>query len=73
MGIHDGRLKVAVTPGPEKGKANKQLTRVIAAALGLKRSQVTLIRGQISSQKTFLVSGLSVAELQARIAASIAE
>ncbi len=71
VGMHDGRLKVAVTQAPEKDKANKQFARVIAAALGLKRSQVTLLRGQTSSSKTFVISGLSSTELQARIAASL--
>lgn len=68
VGIHDGRLKVAVTQAPEKGKANKQFIRVIATALGLKRSQIELVKGQTSSTKTFAVSGISQAELQSRIA-----
>lgn len=68
VGIHDGRLKVAVTESPEKGKANKQFTRVLASALGLKRSQIVLVKGHTSSTKTFAIKGVSCPELHARIA-----
>lgn len=66
-GVHNGRLKVAVTQAPEKGKANKELAKVLADAIGLKGSQVSLAAGLTSSQKEFLVTGLSAAELTERL------
>lgn len=69
--VHDGRLKVAVTQPPEKGKANKALVKVLAAALDLKRSQVTLHSGASSTRKVFLVTGASLPLLQQRIAAAM--
>ena len=50
-GTHDGRLKVAVTQAPEQGKANNALVKVLAAALGLRRSQIELVSGATSSKK----------------------
>ena len=67
-GEHAGRLRVAVTQAPEKGKANKALIEVLAAALDLKKSQVALVAGETSSQKKFLVTGVSLPELSRRLA-----
>ncbi len=67
-GEHAGRLRVAVTQAPEKGKANKALIEVLAAALDLKKSQLALVVGETSSQKKFLVTGVSLPELSRRLA-----
>lgn len=72
-GIHDGCLKVAVTEAPEKGKANKAIIKVLAAALGLKKSQLTIIAGETSSRKKLRVAGISIDNLRQRIAAAVEE
>ncbi len=66
-GIHDGRLKVAVTQAPEKGKANDALVKVLASSLGLCRSQIELFSGATSSKKMFLITGVELPELRQRI------
>lgn len=68
-GIHAGRLKVAVTQAPEKGKANQALIKLLAELLGVKRNQITLLGGETSSQKKFCISGIDLPQLQERIAA----
>jgi uncharacterized protein (TIGR00251 family) len=68
-GEHDGMLKVSVTPVAEKGKANQALLQAVAKGLGLARSQVELIGGELASQKKFLIRGISLDELRQRIAA----
>ena len=70
-GEQNGMLKVAVTQVAEKGKANKALVEVLAKGLGLKKSQGELIAGELSSQKRFLIRGVSREELAARIDAAI--
>jgi hypothetical protein len=72
-GIHAGALKVAVTQVPEKGKANAAIAGVLIDALRLKNSQITLRSGETSAHKKFLITGLSLAELQARIAEATCE
>lgn len=62
-GEQDGMLKVCVTQIAEKGKANKALIEVLAKALSLRKSQLTLLSGETSSHKRFLVRGLSPAQL----------
>jgi uncharacterized protein (TIGR00251 family) len=68
VGEHGGALKVAVTAPPEDGRANKALVEVLCESLGVKRSQVELVSGQTSRDKRFVIRGLSVVELQQRLA-----
>jgi len=69
-GEQNGMLKVSVTQVAEKGKANKALIEALAKGLGLKKSQVELIAGELSSQKRFLIRGVSREDLAARIDAA---
>ena len=67
LGEQAGSLKIAVTAPPEDGRANKALVEVLAEALGLKRSQIELVRGQTHREKLFLVRGMTRDELSKRI------
>jgi uncharacterized protein len=69
LGEQAGALKVAVTAPPEDGRANQALTEALREALGLKRSQVELAGGARGRQKSFLIRGLTPAELQAKLSA----
>jgi len=66
-GQQHGALKVAVTQVAEKGKANQAILDLLCKTLGLKRSQVTLIAGETSAQKRFLICGLPLKELAQRV------
>jgi hypothetical protein len=52
-----GRLKVEVKAPPEKGKANKELVRVLAKALGVAKRDVAVVRGATARHKTVRVEG----------------
>ena len=69
--VQDGALKVCVTQIPEKGKANKAIIEVLAKALKLRKSQITLASGDLASQKKFLIEGINESELRAKIATSL--
>lgn len=66
-GVHAGRLKVAVTQAPEKGKANKALIEVLSEALGVKRAQIELLSGETASVKKFRVAGVEPGEIRDRV------
>jgi uncharacterized protein (TIGR00251 family) len=70
-GEQNGMLKVSVTQIAEKGKANKAIIDVLAKSLGLRRSQIELIAGELQPQKRFLIHDISADDLAARIAAAI--
>jgi uncharacterized protein (TIGR00251 family) len=68
LGERAGALRVAVTAAPEKGKANTAIQDVLAEFLDCKTSQLSVISGARSRQKTILVQGASVSALGAIIA-----
>jgi len=67
VGEHAGSLKVAVTAPPQDGRANKALISVLSEALGLKRSQLSLVGGDSSRDKKFLVHGVTATDLMTRL------
>jgi hypothetical protein len=71
-GERAGALCVAVTEVAEKGKANASIVAVLARELGLRRSQIELVRGPTSAAKRFLIRGLPPAELSKKINMALA-
>ena len=67
-GEHGGRLKVAVSAPPEKGKANAALCKFLARQLGIKASQVRILSGHTSRQKEVLVERVRPGALDGIIA-----
>ncbi|MCA0921869.1 DUF167 domain-containing protein [Pseudooceanicola nanhaiensis] len=51
----DGGLRVYVTVVPEDGKANVAVQKLLAKAMGIARSRLTLLRGQTARDKVFRV------------------
>ncbi|TWT90425.1 hypothetical protein Mal64_08140 [Pseudobythopirellula maris] len=58
LGVRQGRLRVAVSAAPEKGKANKAIAAVLADFFGVAASRVELAAGATNPQKRLLVRGL---------------
>lgn len=58
-GEYNEGLKVSVTQAPEKGKANKAILELLAKQLGVKKSQIELVSGEIAPKKRFLFHGLA--------------
>ncbi|MFW2341560.1 DUF167 domain-containing protein [Brevundimonas sp.] len=67
----DGRpvLKVRVGARPIEGKANEALVRLVAGALGLPRSAVSLAQGDRSRTKRLEIAGLDDDDVRARLTA----
>jgi uncharacterized protein len=71
-GERDGVLLVRVTAAPEGGKANTAVCRVIAKALGIGSSRVSVVRGGGSRDKVVRIEGVEgdprslISQLQAR-------
>ena len=51
ISIEDGQLKIRVTVVPEDGKANKAVIALLAKALGVSKSSVTIVRGETARDK----------------------
>jgi|LakMenEpi03Aug12_release.lakeMendotaPanAssembly.Ray.scaffolds.fasta_scaffold221461_2 uncharacterized protein (TIGR00251 family) len=66
-GIENGRLRIATTAAPEKGKANKAIGKFLAHTLGMPARDLELIRGETHSHKTFLLRGVNASEVTERL------
>lgn len=49
-------IRVAVTPSPEKGKANIAVCKLLAKELGVPKSAVQIVKGGTSPQKLICVT-----------------
>jgi uncharacterized protein (TIGR00251 family) len=67
LGEHGGALKIAVTAPPLDGRANEAILDVLANWLGVKRSQVELLRGASNRNKVVLVRGITAEQLRESI------
>lgn len=63
----DGLLEVRVTRPPADGDANRAVLRLVARALQVPPSSVTLVAGARSRSKRCRIAGLSPGELAARL------
>lgn len=61
------RLKIRVRQPPEQGRANAAVARVLAAALGVDETTVSLATGDSSPLKTFEIDGLDDAMIRDRL------
>ena len=63
MGFTDGVLRVRIAASPVKGKANKELIDFLSKALGLRKSSVSIVKGQTSRNKVVAIEGISRDEI----------
>jgi len=68
LGEHGDRLKVALAAPPVDGEANRELAELLAAALGVHRADVALLRGDAGRRKTVRVAGATPAAVLALLA-----
>ncbi len=70
-GWEDGVLSIKLTAPPVEGAANKAAIEFLADQLGIKKSQITLVSGHTSRQKTFEIDGLTDEQLHERLATAL--
>lgn len=59
QGEHDGRLKIRLAAPPVEGKANDALILWLSKTLGVNRSAIELLAGDLSRLKRVRVSGIT--------------
>lgn len=58
VGEHDGRLKLQLAAPPVDGEANAALVEFLAGALGVRKGDVRIVRGETGRRKTVRVDGV---------------
>ena len=72
VGRHGDAWKVRVTEAPERGRANEAVVRLLAEALAVPRSAVTLVSGQGGREKIVELTGLGPGLVERRLASAAA-
>jgi hypothetical protein len=67
VGEHGGRLKLQVAAPPVDGEANAAVLEFLVEALGVRRADVTLVRGESGRRKTVRVQGIDAARAAAAL------
>ena len=62
-GLRDGVLHVRVSAPPVDGKANQAVCRLIARAVGVGRTSVSVVRGERSRDKVVRIEGVEPASV----------
>lgn len=66
-GRYGDAWKIRVVAAPEHGRANDEVLTVIAEALDISRSAVSLVAGASSRDKVVQVEGIEAAEAERRL------
>jgi uncharacterized protein len=68
LGWRDGVLVAHVTAPPVDGKANAALAKLLARALDLAASDISVVAGTTSRRKTVALNGIDALQLRQRLA-----
>lgn len=66
-GWRDDVLCVKITAPPVEGAANAAVVKFVADALGVRKSQVELVSGEKSREKTLKIDGLTPDDIRSRV------
>ena len=70
LGAYGDRLKLGLAAPPVDGKANARAIEFLAAAFGVPKSRVTLVRGTRSHDKVFAIAAPTRLPAEALVAGS---
>lgn len=61
--VKDGRVIIKVTAPPERGKANEAVIALLADKLGVKKSDITILRGETNQNKVIEIKNANLQKL----------
>lgn len=64
VGEHDGALRVRIASPPVDGAANAEVVKLLAKTLGVAKSEVEIVSGQMSKTKQIRINGVTAAEIR---------
>ena len=67
LGFQGEVLRLRVTAPPERGRANEAVIELLAGALGVPKSRLSLVKGVRSREKVVAVQGLDAADAKKRL------
>ena len=70
LGFEDGVLRLKIAAPPVEGKANKELISFLSKTLGIRKSGITIDRGETSKIKIVTILGLDREQIYEMIEAA---
>lgn len=67
LGVWNGLAKMAVTAPPEKGKANRAVTALLADLLCVRKRDVTVVAGHAAPLKTVWIENITTGQVRAAL------
>jgi uncharacterized protein (TIGR00251 family) len=67
-GYRDGTLRVRLTAPPVEGKANRELLKLLADWLGVRKGDLGIVSGEKTRDKAIEIEGLSDGDLKSLLA-----
>lgn len=71
-GCHGQALRIRLRARPVEGAANRELLEHLADALGVRRADLSIVAGEHGREKRVVVRGLTVDDVQQRLARQVA-
>jgi uncharacterized protein (TIGR00251 family) len=72
-GVHNEALKIKVTAPPVNDAANRAVIEFLSTVLGLSKSNLQILAGDKSRDKTLQIRGLSLADFLAGISRTLSK
>jgi uncharacterized protein len=69
LGFNEDVLRVKIAAPPVNGKANRELISFLSDALGIRKSDITIDKGETSKNKVIGIAGITKAQFLERAAA----
>jgi len=66
-GEHGDAIKIRLAAPPVDGAANEELVRFLAERLGVRRADLTIVRGATGRRKTVRIAGMTAAAARDRL------
>ena len=70
-GVHNGALKIKVTASPVDDAANRAIIEFLSTLLRLSKSNLQILAGGKSREKTLQIRGLTLADFLVRISLKV--
>jgi uncharacterized protein len=72
-GLVNSVWKIRIAASPVEGKANKELIDFLSGVLDIPKNRITVVRGETGRDKVLAISGLTLDEVNKRLAAKQAK
>jgi uncharacterized protein (TIGR00251 family) len=71
VGWHGDVLRVKIAAAPQKGRANRELIDFLSRLLGVKQSDISIIKGETGRNKVLEIRGINREEFMSKIQDSV--